>query len=108
MYLAERKDPKYQDFGLVWSRGNGLPIDHGKDNQAWHRLIEVSGIDSMPLHSARHTAASALLRAGVDPSIAMAIMGHSSYVTTAGYQTTDAKMLADALAKAIKKPATPG
>ena len=108
VYLEERKDPNYQDFGLVWSRGNGLPIDHGQDNKSWHRLLVLAKIDSMPLHSARHTAASAFLRAGVDPSIVMAIMGHSSYVTTAGYQTVDTKMLADALAKAIKKPATPG
>ncbi|HZK36158.1 MAG TPA: site-specific integrase [Aeromicrobium sp.] len=107
-YLEERKKHGYQDFGLVWSRGNGKPIDHAKDNGAWHRLLDVAEIDSMPLHSARHTAASVLLRAGVDPSISMALMGHSSYITTSRYQTTDAKMLARALNKAIEKPAIPG
>lgn len=106
-YLEERKLGEYQDFGLVWSRGNGLPVDHAKDNLAWHRILEVAEIDSMPLHSARHTVASALLRAEVDPSIATAIMGHSSYITTTRYQTTDTKMLAKALTKAIKKPAIP-
>ena len=106
-YLEERQEPGYQDFGLVWSKGHGDPIDHGKDNRAWHRILEVAEIDSMPLHSARHTAASALLRAGVDPSISTAIMGHSSYITTSRYQTVDSKMLARALTKAIKKPAIP-
>ena len=101
-YLEERKDPDYQDFGLVWSRVHGDPIDHGQDNKSWHQILIQAGIDSMPLHSARHTTASALLRAGVDPSISSAIMGHSSYATTAGYQTVDTKMLADALAKAFK------
>src|SRR5665811_2580131 len=81
------------------------PIDHAKENVGWHRLLDVAEIDSMPLHSARHTAASVLLRAGVDPSISMALMGHSSYITTSRYQTTDAKMLARALNKAIEKPA---
>ena len=38
------------------------------------------------LHEARHTTATLLLEAGVDTAIITAILGHSSIVTTRGYQ----------------------
>ncbi len=39
--------------------------------------------------AARHTPATLLLEAGVDAHIIASILGHSSIVTTRGYQHTD-------------------
>jgi site-specific recombinase XerD len=41
------------------------------------------------VHEARHTTATFLLAAGVDPGVVTMIMGHSSIATTRGYQHVD-------------------
>lgn len=77
--------------GLVWPRDNGGPMTSTSDRTAWHALQEAAGVAHPAgrpyyLHEARHTCATLLLEEGVDPAVITAILGHSSIVTSRGYQ----------------------
>lgn len=79
------------DEGLVLHRGDGHPIDPRVDSEAWHASLDAAGLPRVPLHSARHTTATLLHALGVDERTRVAILGHSSATTTAGYtHVTDA------------------
>lgn len=78
-------------WGLVWTENGQRPMRDKIGTQAWHGLQATAGVvhpagRPYTLHEARHTAATLLLEAGVDPEVIKAIMGHSSIVTTRGYQ----------------------
>lgn len=83
--------------GLVFARPDGQPIAANADSLAWHAVLETAGLPSVRLHDARHTAASLLLKLGVDPKVIQDILGHSDVVTSQGYQHTDQAMKAHAL-----------
>lgn len=90
--------------GLVWpvvEHRNRKMIGRARtsdaDRDAWYELQAAVGVcptDNRAtrepcrylLHEARHTTATLLLEAGVDETVIIAIMGHSSIVTTRGYQ----------------------
>ena len=100
-------------YDLVWARDAGPRSRMGDPLRpdvllaAWKDIQKTAGVqkgtraDGSPiyfvLHEARHTAASLLLAAGVDPEIVKAIMGHSEVVTTQGYQHADRTMAMKAL-----------
>lgn len=81
---------------LVWCRDDGTPWSPKDDNAAWRSLQTRAGVtkgtdaDGAPTyyvgHEARHTTATLLLEAGVDPKVVTAIMGHSTITTSRGYQ----------------------
>jgi integrase len=76
--------------GLVWPRPDGRPQKAKDDLAAW-KALQVKAHVTGPgrpwhLHEARHGTATLLLEQGTDPSIVTAIMGHSSILTSRGYQ----------------------
>lgn len=77
--------------GLVWPTAGGGPADDKDDRDEW-RAIQGTAEVGHPngryydLHEARHTTATQMLEEGVDPRQITAIMGHSSILTTHGYQ----------------------
>lgn len=83
--------------GLVWTRADGRPIDPKVDSADWHAALEAAGLPPVPLHVARHTTGTLLLRLGVDTSVVMSILGHSSAATTRGYQHSDLTLQRDAM-----------
>jgi integrase len=85
--------------GLVWTRANGDPVDPKADNAEWHAALERAGLPSVPLHAARHSCATLLLRAGVDQRVIASIMGHSNVTTTQGYLHSDQTLQRDAMAR---------
>jgi integrase len=110
-------------LGLVWHREGdpSMPRSADEDRAAWRALQDEAGVfkarpdvddpESRPryyvLHEARHAAATLLLAAGVDPEVIKAIMGHSSIVTTHGYQHVNTDMMRKALdqvAQALQLP----
>lgn len=89
-------DPK----ALVFTTPDGLPWDPSDDSKVWHRALDAAGLPSMPLHSARHTAASLLFGLGVPEQTRMDILGHASATTTAGYtHDRDLTMSREAMAQ---------
>ena len=103
--------------GLVWTRDGDplMPRSAAEDRKAWKALQDAAKVWKATsadgkhtyyvLHEARHTTATLLLAAGVDPEVIKAIMGHSSIVTTQGYQHVNsamAKKALEAVAKELK------
>ncbi len=99
--------------GIVWHHPVGDPPKI--DDAAWYALQDAAGVrhparldaDGEPgrytIHEARHTTATLLLEAGVDPAVITAIIGHSSIVTTRGYQHVNAAPLAAAMEKVAER-----
>jgi len=87
--------------GLVWPRIDGRPQTSKADKTAWHDLQAAAGVSAGDrpyyLHEARHTTATLLLEAGTDPEVVKAILGHSSIVTSRGYQHANQAMTRKAL-----------
>lgn len=104
MLHALAATPVEERHGLVFKRVDWGPRRPKDDREAWKRLQEDAGVakpDGTPyvLHEARHTTATLLLAAGVDPEVIKAIMGHSDIVTTRGYQHASQAMARAALEK---------
>jgi integrase len=80
--------------GLVWPRPDGRPELADNDRDTWYQLQDRAQVASTAgtegrrylLHEIRHTTATLLLEAGVDPETVKAILGHSSIVTSRSYQ----------------------
>lgn len=84
---------------LVWPRPDGRPQRADLDLAAWHALQDAARVAHVSedgrgrivgrrygTHEGRHTTATLLLEAGVDEHVVTAILGHSSIVTSRGYQ----------------------
>ncbi|OCI30036.1 tyrosine-type recombinase/integrase [Oerskovia enterophila] len=82
---------------LVFTRDGGKPIDPAKDYHAWIALLDECGLPRVKLHSARHTTATLLYEIGVPENTRMAILGHSSATTTAGYTRIADSLTRDAM-----------
>lgn len=81
-------------YGLVWPRPDGLPVTVKADRARWQALQDRAGARHPSGrywlgHEIRHTAATLLMNLGVDETVRMAILGHSSIETTRGYQHAD-------------------
>ena len=86
------------EWGLVWTRLDNrpgrqrvIPISDKADRAAWVALQTAAGVAHptgrpYDLYEARHTTATLLMEAGVDPKIIAEIMGHTSVLTTQLYQ----------------------
>lgn len=89
--------------GLVWPALDGGPANPGMDRAEWYGLQGAAEIGHpagryYTLHEARNTTASLLLELGVDESVRIAIMGHSSIAVTRGYEYVDLAQTRAALA----------
>jgi integrase len=73
--------------GLVLHRGDehGRPIDPSDDGAAWHRWLDIAGLEQVEPYTARHTTATLLHALGVPDQTRQAILGHSDATVTAGY-----------------------
>ena len=92
--------------GLVWHHPDGRPISHEDDYDFWQALLVRAGIretDSpvVPHHRCRHTTATLLLEAGVDPHIIDSVLGHSDVAVTRGYQHVDISLARAGFDKAL-------
>jgi integrase len=77
--LAGKPEPAAPVFSD--ERGNRLrPEDV---NHAFHRLLEASGLPSVPFHALRHSAATAMLAGGVPLKVVSEALGHSTITITA-------------------------
>lgn len=88
--------------GLVWPAADGSPQTSRDDHSEWVAIQKLAGIEhknGRPWagHEARHTAATSLLEAGVDPHTVTALLGHSSIATSRGYQHVDQALARSAM-----------
>lgn len=95
--FAQRPD------GLLFVEPDGDPIDPRDDGKRWAELLQRAGAKHVRMHDARHMAATLLMEAHVDPRVVMQILGHSSVLTTRGYQHVDVTLARDAMARMVQR-----
>ena len=87
---------------LVWPDLDGSPTYSKTDDSEWYGIQQAADVRHPAgrrygIHEARHTTATLLLECGVDPAVVVAIMGHSSILTTRGYQHVRTERAMEAL-----------
>ncbi len=117
---------------LVWPALSGGPANINADREEWKALqgaaglrrwhaAETAGQEPAGLnhpagryyvpHEARHTTATLLLEAGIDTGVITTILGHSSILTTRGYQhvhTAQAAAALERIAEQLQLQLLPG
>lgn len=88
--------------GLVWPDADGTVRDPKIDLAAFHALQETANVRHPSgryyhLHEARHAVATILMALRVDTQVIVALMGHSSILSTRAYQHADLSMARAAL-----------
>ena len=68
-------------FVFTSARRPGRPITPSGDAQQWTRLLEVAGVPHAKPYTARHTAASRMIAAGIDLTVVAEILGHADIRT---------------------------
>lgn len=93
-----RESWKPNPWNLVWVTSRSTPISDAADRKGWATAQKRAGIEEpVDVHAMRGTTATLLLEAGVDAKVIQAILGHSSVITTRGYQTVDLTLARKAL-----------
>lgn len=72
----------YEDHGLLFCWPNGGKIYPDTITRQFNRLVDRAGVPRIGLHDIRHTYATMALRAGVNPKIVSARLGHASVAFT--------------------------
>lgn len=87
------------EWGLMFTRGGGRPLDPDQDSKAWRRVLSETGIEKdVVLHGLRHTAVDLLYEAGVPEALIMEIVGHSTRGVTRSYKSRgNRKQLTEAM-----------
>lgn len=76
----------WQDWDLVFCRGDGTPITKNADRRCWKELCAQAGVPTVRVHDARHTAGTLLAEQGIDTGTAMRLLGHTNPTMTRRYQ----------------------
>jgi integrase len=75
--------PDWHDQGLVFDRGDGQPINPDVVRTSFERVLRKNpSLPTITLHGMRHTMATLLLTAGMNPKIVQERLGHSSIQMT--------------------------
>ena len=82
---------------FVFESQPGVPVDPRRDHEDWKTALKEEGLPPMRLHSARHTAATLLLEAGVSLRTVQEILGQTQALTTARYQHPSLELQAASL-----------
>ena len=67
----------FQNLDFVIHQEDGAPYKPDSMTQKWERFLEDSGLPKIRLHDLRHSNATALIQAGVNPRVVQQRLGHS-------------------------------
>ena len=67
----------FQNLGFVIRQEDGSPIKPDSMTRKWTRFVEREGLPKIRLHDLRHSNATALIQAGVNPKVVQQRLGHS-------------------------------
>ena len=73
---------QWHDFDLVFPSNIGTPLEPRNLDRHFKRMLAKAGLPDMRFHDLRHTAASLMLAANVNPRTAADILGHSRISVT--------------------------
>lgn len=81
---AQREeDTTWNEWGFVFPRADGRPLDHAWVNAQLRRDIDASGVTpALTLHGFRHTVATMLMIDGVQDRAIQDLLGHAQVSTT--------------------------
>ncbi len=74
----ERHDLEWKETDYVFSHANGKPFHPSRVTEAFGQTIKQSTLPHIRLHDLRHTHATLLLKAGINPKIVSERLGHAS------------------------------
>ena len=72
----------FQDLGFVIRQEDGSPLHPDSMTRKWTRFIEANNLPRIRLHDLRHSNATALIRAGVNPKVVSERLGHADVSIT--------------------------
>lgn len=72
----------FQDLGFVIRQEDGSPIRPDSMTRKWRRFLEANSLPSIRFHDLRHSNATALIQAGVNPRVVQQRLGHSDVQIT--------------------------
>lgn len=78
-----RAGSEWTEQGLVFCTHFGGLLDPRNALRSLYAVAERAGLPAVGLHTLRHSAASALIAAGVHMKVVQELLGHSSYAITA-------------------------
>ncbi len=67
----------FQNLGFVVHQKDGSPIKPDSMTQKWTRFLKMNNLPKIRLHDLRHSNATALIQAGVNPRVVQQRLGHS-------------------------------
>jgi integrase len=78
-YLEDmlKQGRRFQNLGFVIRQEDGSPLRPDSMSQKWRRFLEEKGLPSIRFHDLRHSNATALIQAGVNPRVVQQRLGHS-------------------------------
>lgn len=79
----------YADHGLLFCWQDGRPLHPDTITEQFNRLVDRARLPAITLHDVRHTYATMSLRAGVNPKIVSARLGHANVAFTLDTYTED-------------------
>ncbi len=74
--------PAYNDQDLVFATASGMTLGDSSVRTTFARILRAAGLKRIRLHDLRHTAATLMLRAGVNPKVVSDRLGHSTISIT--------------------------
>lgn len=97
--------PPITPGGILFTTDTRQPVSRYSDRRSWVVLQKAAGLQKPDgslyvTHETRHTTATLLIAAGVEPEVTKAILGHSDIVTQAVYQHVDMELARAAMTKA--------
>ena len=69
--------PGFQDMNFVVSQPDGAPFSPDAMKRKWSRFLKKNELPKIRLHDLRHSNATALIQAGVNPRVVQQRLGHS-------------------------------
>ena len=78
-YLEDmfRQGRLFQNLGFVIRQEDGSPLRPDSMSRKWRRFLEENNLPSIRFHDLRHSNATALIQAGVNPRVVQQRLGHS-------------------------------
>ena len=67
----------FQNLGFVIRQEDGAPLRPDSMSRKWRRFLEYNELTSIRFHDLRHSNATALIQAGVNPRVVQQRLGHS-------------------------------
>lgn len=74
--------PAYNDQDLVFATPTGTTLGDSTVRTTFTRILRTAGLKRVRLHDLRHTAATLMLKAGVNPKVVSDRLGHSTISIT--------------------------